>query len=134
MAKLGCQHITISPANLKELMEQPFTLDVASLPLKQDTSYANMTTPPGLKFLSNIDPFSGPNWDGVKATMDTDYVSNNGAKLDEFINGDAFVKKRIQDAMDFFIKAEDTAKEAILKEIEVMKLADGWGGKSQVNV
>lgn len=135
MAKLGCQHITISGANLKLLMDEPSMVDESTLPRKQSsTSYANMSTPPSLKFLSNIDPFSGPGWDGKKATMETDYVGNEGAKLDEFLKSDGFVKKRFQDAMDFFLEAEEMAKEAILKAIEVADLEKRCNGKSQINV
>lgn len=134
MAKLGCQHITISGANLKLLMDEPSTVDASTLPRKKNTSYATMSTPPSLKFLSNIDPFSGPGWDGKKATMETDYVSGEGAKLDEFLESDLFVKKRFQEAMDFFIEAEGVAKEAILKAIEIANLEKRCNGKSQVNV
>ena len=134
MAKLGCQHITISAANLKLLMEEPCPVDESDLPHKQNTSYANMSTPQSLKFLSSKDPFSGPDWDGLKATTETDFVSNGGAKLDHFLSQNTFVKKRFQDAMDFFMKAEEMAKEAILKEMEMAHLSSRCNGETKVNV
>ncbi|EHY52577.1 hypothetical protein ABEF92_005178 [Exophiala dermatitidis] len=112
MAELGCQHITIQAHNLKALLETPDTLPPVTKK-KPDHPYAEFTIPERLKTLANLDPLSGEDWDGVLATTRTDYVVNGGAQLDQFIQGNAVVKKRLQDAEKLFLDAEEKAGAAI---------------------
>ncbi len=121
MAELGCPHITISAANLKALMEMPDDLPPPAS--KPKGRYAEHATAKRLTALSSIDPLAGPGWDGKLATMETDYVSDGGAKLDAFIAQDPIVSKRFEDARKFFLASEEMAKVAI--EVE-MKAQGVW--------
>lgn len=121
LAEMGCQHITISAAVLKALKETPDTLPPVTAP-KPEHPYASLATPERLKVLSSKDDLAGPDWDGVFATMDTDFVSNGGAKLDEFIRNDPLVTKRIGDASRFFLDMEDKARKEIERQITTLGL------------
>lgn len=121
MAELGCQHITISAAVLQMLKDTPDTLPKVDTE-KSKHPYATLSTAKRLKGLSQKDDLAGPEWNGVFATMDTDYIANGGAKLDEFIQADPIVKQRFNDANSFFLDAEDKARRAIEHEMEVVGL------------
>ncbi|KAH8817420.1 transaldolase [Xylogone sp. PMI_703] len=117
MAEIGCHHVTIQPHNLKTLMETPDSLPPISSE-KPTHPYKQLATPERLKVLSTLDPLSGPNWDGVLATMKTDYVANSGVLLDKFLKEDPVAGKRFNDAIKFFIEAENKAKGIIEKKIK----------------
>lgn len=121
MAELGCQHITISATVLKILMETPDNLPPVTTE-KPKHPYASLATPERLKALSTKDELAGPSWDGVLATMDTDYVADGGAKLDEFLKKDKVVAERFNEAAEFFLKAENKGKEAIEAQIAALGL------------
>ncbi|KAL1836164.1 hypothetical protein VTK73DRAFT_5185 [Phialemonium thermophilum] len=117
MAEMGCQHITVSAANLKKLVETPDTLPPVTRP-KPAHPYAGFAVPERLRALLSTDPLAGPHWDGVKATLgQVDYVADNGARLDQFIQSDPVVSKRFADAEQLFLAAENEARQAIEKEI-----------------
>ena len=116
MAELGCPHITISAANLKALQAMPDDLPPPAR--KPKSRYAEYATAKRLTALSTVDPLAGPAWNGKLATMETDYVSDGGAKLDAFIAQDAIASRRFEDARKFFLAAEDTAKVAIEAEMK----------------
>ncbi|RFU31978.1 hypothetical protein B7463_g4372, partial [Scytalidium lignicola] len=109
MTELGCQHVTVQAHNLKTLMETPDSLPRVSSK-KSEHPYADLVTPERLKSLSTLDPLARPDWDGVLASMNTDYVAKGGAKLDQFIKEDPLVSKRLNDAMEFFLESENKAK------------------------
>ena len=117
MQRLGCQHVTVQGDNLKALMATPAPFTANKIH-KLNHPYAEWKIAPQIKELSKVDPLSGPDWNGVKASMDTDYLSDGGKRLDEFLQNDPVVSKRFGDAERFFLDAENVAKEAILKEIE----------------
>ncbi|KAM0512864.1 hypothetical protein ACHAPE_008364 [Trichoderma viride] len=121
MAELGCPHVTIPPHLIKTLLETPDTLPLPTTK-KAKLSYAEFATAQRLTKLSTIDPLAGPDWDGVLADMQTDYVANDGEKLDEALRRDAIANKRLKDAEVFFIEMENKAKEAIEKEIAAQGL------------
>ncbi|PON26571.1 transaldolase [Trichoderma gamsii] len=121
MAELGCPHVTIPPHLIKTLLETPDTLPLPTTK-KAKLSYAEFATAQRLTKLSTIDPLAGPDWDGVLADMQTDYVANDGEKLDEALRRDAIANKRLKDAEVFFIEMENRAKEAIEKEIAAQGL------------
>ncbi|KAL7966166.1 hypothetical protein HDV63DRAFT_176099 [Trichoderma sp. SZMC 28014] len=121
MAELGCPHVTIPPHLIKTLLETPDTLPLPTTK-KAKLSYAEFATAQRLTKLSTIDPLAGPDWDGVLADMQTDYVANDGEKLDEALRRDAIANKRLKDAQVFFIEMENKAKEAIEKEIAAQGL------------
>lgn len=117
MAELGCPHITISAANLKALMEMPDNLPPPAG--KPKSRYAQHATARRLTALSSMDPLAGLDWNGKLATMETDYVSDGGAKLDAFIAQDPIASKRLEDARKFFLAPEEMAKVAIEAEMKV---------------
>lgn len=119
LAEMGCQHITISAAVLKALKETKDTLPPVTT-TKAQHPYAALATPERLKVLSTMDGLAGPDWDGVFATMDTDFVRDGGAKLDEFIRNDPLVSKRINDATKFFLEMEDKARKEIEHQIAAL--------------
>ncbi|UKZ69467.1 uncharacterized protein TrAtP1_010474 [Trichoderma atroviride] len=121
MAELGCPHVTIPPHLIKTLLETPDTLPLPTTK-KAKLSYAEFATAQRLTKLSTIDPLAGPDWDGVLADMQTDYVANDGEKLDEALKRDVIANKRLKDAEVFFIEMENKAKEAIEKEIAAQGL------------
>jgi transaldolase len=112
MAELGCQHVTISAPNLRKLMETTDTLPPV-VGTKPKHPYAEFVIANRLQTLAALDPLAGPGWDGVLATMDTDFVADGGAKLDRFIEADAVLNKRFGDACKLFLGAEEEAKVAI---------------------
>src|SRR5262245_6579021 len=95
-AELGCQHITILASHLKEMAEMPLDATVLKRfpflasppPKKQAPYYANQVTPPRFVDHSTSDPMAGPGWDGELASVDIDYVSENGKALDKAIGQD----------------------------------------------
>ncbi|KAL4879194.1 hypothetical protein BJY04DRAFT_194024 [Aspergillus karnatakaensis] len=123
MAEMGCQHITVSRKNLETLINTPDTLPSVEK-LKATHPYADLVTPERMKGLSATDPLAGESWNGKLADLETDYLADEGKNLDDAIQKDPIVKKRLNDAIRWFIEAEDTAKAAIEKEIELKK-----GGK-----
>ncbi|KAH6603762.1 hypothetical protein Trco_007208 [Trichoderma cornu-damae] len=121
MAELGCPHVTIPPHLILTLLETPDELPLPTTK-KPELVYAEFATPQRLTKLSTIDPFAGPDWDGKLADMQTDYVANDGEKLDEAIRNDPIAGKRLKDAEVFFLEMENKAKEAIEKEIAAQGL------------
>ncbi|KIW63882.1 hypothetical protein PV04_08852 [Phialophora macrospora] len=112
MAELGCQHVTIQAHNLRKLMETTDTLPPV-VGTKPKHPYADFVVADRLRALATLDPLAGPGWDGVLATMDTDFVADGGAKLDRFIEADALLNKRFGDACKLFLEAEEEAKATI---------------------
>ncbi|EXJ70754.1 uncharacterized protein A1O5_05744 [Cladophialophora psammophila CBS 110553] len=112
MAELGCQHVTIQAHNLKQLMETPDTLPPV-VNKKPKHPYAEFVIAERLRRLVALDPLSGSEWNGVLATMDTDFVADGGEKLDNFIKINSVLNKRFGDASKFFLEVEEAAKVAI---------------------
>ncbi|KAL7956608.1 hypothetical protein V8C34DRAFT_326078 [Trichoderma compactum] len=121
MAELGCPHVTIPPHLIRTLLETPDQLPPLTTK-KPKSGYAEFATAQRLTKLSTIDPFARPDWDGKLADMQTDYVANDGEKLDEAIRNDPIAAKRLKDVEIFFIDMENKAKEAIEKEIAAQGL------------
>ncbi|UKZ52772.1 hypothetical protein TrVGV298_006559 [Trichoderma virens] len=121
MAELGCPHVTIPPHLIRTLLETPDQLPPLTTK-KPKLSYAEFATVQRLTKLSTMDPFARPDWDGKLADMQTDYVANDGEKLDEAIRNDPIAGKRLKDAEVFFIEMENKAKAAIEKEIAAQGL------------
>lgn len=117
MTHLGCPHITISAANLRALMMMPAHTDEESLPSRSETVMAAETSRCSSR-RSSTEKYRPD--DVLDSPAVTDYTVNGGEKLDEFLRDDKFVKPRFQEAMDFFIKAEETARLAISGLIEAL--------------
>ncbi|PYH92642.1 aldolase, partial [Aspergillus ellipticus CBS 707.79] len=121
-AELGCQHITVLAAHLKELQETP--LDATALakypflqnppPKEKEGAYYNKyQTPERFVGHTKIDPVAGPEWDGVLADIHKDYLKDNGNALSEAIENDPAVVKKMKDVLDAFLEGEAIARRAI---------------------
>lgn len=125
-AELGCQHITILAPHLQELAATP--LDSTALekypflksppPKKQPPYYDTQKTPARLASHSTTDLLAGPNWDGKLASIDVDYLADNGKLLEESIKQDPAVVKKLKDVLDVFTEADLQAKAAIEAEFK----------------
>lgn len=122
MAELGCPHVTVPPHLIRALLDTPDTLPLPTTKKPTKLNYGEFATVQRLTKLSTIDPFARPDWDGKLADMQTDYIANDGEKLDEALNRDPVAGKRLKDAELFFIEMENKAKEAIEKEIAAQGL------------
>jgi transaldolase len=122
MAELGCPHVTIPPHLIRTLLDTPDTLPLPTTKKPAKLNYGEFATVQRLTKLSTIDPFARPDWDGKLADMQTDYIANDGEKLDEALKNDPIAGKRLKDAEVFFIEMENKAKEAIEKEIAAQGL------------
>ena len=78
--------------------------------------YENFVTPARFQSHLTSDPLAGPNWDGKFASIDVDYVADDGKALTAAINGDVVVVKKIKDVLNAFQEADDKAKAAIEEE------------------
>ncbi|EXJ55387.1 hypothetical protein A1O7_08314 [Cladophialophora yegresii CBS 114405] len=79
MAELGSQDVTVQAQNLQKLMETPDTLPPV-VGAKPKHPYADFVIARRLQTLATLDLLAGLGWDGVLATMDTDFVADGGAK------------------------------------------------------
>ncbi|KAI5364630.1 Putative transaldolase/Fructose-6-phosphate aldolase, aldolase-type TIM barrel [Septoria linicola] len=123
MAELGCQHITISASNLKDLEQRP------ALPLTSTTSELRKSEHPHQQYrrferlakLLENDPFLGPLDQNITAEIGkVDYLNDGGRSLDEAIARDPIAKTRMDDALKLFADCEDQAKVVIEQEIEAI--------------
>ncbi|PTB63174.1 aldolase [Trichoderma citrinoviride] len=122
MAELGCPHVTVPPHLIRTLLDTPDTLPLPTTKKPEKLNYGEFATVQRLTKLSTIDPFARPDWDGKLADMQTDYLANDGEKLDEAIKNDPIAGKRLKDVEVFFNEMENKAKEAIEKEIAAQGL------------
>ena len=75
-----------------------------------------MATPKRLQYLASIDPLVA-SWDGKIASTDIDYLSNNGAALEDAIKADPIATTRLADALQLFTKVESESKALIEKAL-----------------
>lgn len=115
MAELGCQHVTISRANMKTLMTTPDNLPPVSVG-KPEHPYANLATSERLKCLSGVDLLAGRSWNGTPPSLNVEYLANGGEALNAAIDRDSVARKRLTDAMNMFIGWEEKAKAIICQE------------------
>ena len=110
-AKLGVWAVTLFPTHLKELAETPEDGVVSKGPkVKADDPYKlKSTVNPNYAHMSKLDPLAGEDWDGKLFSIDTDYLANGGAQLEEDIKKDKIVGPRLKDARVLFADAEDEA-------------------------
>ncbi|VUC29132.1 unnamed protein product [Clonostachys rosea] len=119
MAELGCQHITVSKDNYRQLIASP-DQSPAITHAKPTHPYATLSTPERLKSLAQKDPLSATENKGLSASLDTDYVAQNGKILDAAIERDSVAGKRMNDAMKFFTESEEKAKQIIEAEMSIL--------------
>ncbi|CAG9954516.1 unnamed protein product [Clonostachys rosea f. rosea IK726] len=121
MAELGCQHVTVSQDNYRQLIASPDE-SPATTHSKPTHPYAGLSTPERLQSLAQKDPLSAAEKNGLVASLDTDYVAQNGKILDAAIERDSVAGKRMNDAMKFFTEWEEKAKQIIEDEISKLRL------------
>ncbi|UZJ55607.1 hypothetical protein CBS101457_004927 [Exobasidium rhododendri] len=116
-AEMGVHHITILAPVLKELCQmQVAPNDLDKIQAKPKRAYFDdKQLSPRMLALMKIDPLA-PNPQEFKlASIDVDYLANQGEKLEESIAQDPQTARRLKDALDLFVGAEKECKEAIEK-------------------
>ena len=108
VAEMGAQHCTILEPVLKQLCE--LQVLIPNAPQPKNVGYSRALSPRMLSLL-NTDPLA-PKF--TKFDVETDYLKNQGEELEKAIREDPECEKRLKDALELFIGAEQRAKEAIL--------------------
>lgn len=122
VAEMGVQHITILEPVLKELCAlQVAPNDRSKLQPKPKRAYFDdKQLGPRMLALMDKDPLA-PNPAAFKlASTDVDYLANQGAALEEAIAQDPQTARRLKDALDLFVGAEQQCKAAIEKAMAAM--------------
>ncbi|TLS21562.1 uncharacterized protein PpBr36_10291 [Pyricularia pennisetigena] len=114
-AEMGCQSATLSREILTKLAETPY--DAAAQPgegrPKPAHAYdAPEPLPARLRPLLERDPLT-EGWDGSMPSADVDYLADGGAALQRAIDADPATRKRVRDALDFFVDAEERSRRRI---------------------
>lgn len=115
-AEMGVQHITILSPVLKELCElQVAPNDPSKIQPKPKRAYFDdKQLSPRMLALMKVDPLA-PNPETFQlASIDVDYLANQGAALEAAISKDPETARRLKDALDLFIGAEQECKATIL--------------------
>ncbi|KAL8297354.1 hypothetical protein RB597_006449 [Gaeumannomyces tritici] len=111
--ELGCQSATLPKEILDDLAKTPY--DPAKQPgegvPKPSHAYSDpKPLPERLQALLGKDPLTQGLWDGKLPSTEVDYLANGGAELQKAIQADPATKKRLDDALEFFIDAEKQSK------------------------
>jgi transaldolase len=116
-AEMGVHHITILAPVLKELGEMKVAPnDVEKIQPKPMRAYFDdKKLSPRMMALMKVDPLAPKPEDFQLASIDVDYLANQGAKLEESIAQDPQTARRLKDALDLFVGAENECKVAIEK-------------------
>ncbi|KAK4500949.1 hypothetical protein PRZ48_006755 [Zasmidium cellare] len=110
MAELGCHNATIP----EDIIQQLSVLDFDINSPAGGIAYKHTGTPsPRLAHLHDVDPLSGPNWNGRLASTEIDYLANDGAALKKAIADDAVTERGLKEALDAFEANELRCKVAI---------------------
>lgn len=110
MGEFGCQHATIP----EDILQQLSILDCRSNPPPGTEKYKGNGTPaPRLAHLAKTDPLSGPQWNGVVASTDIDYLADNGAALTKAIAEDDVTSRALDEALKAFVDNELQSRMAI---------------------
>lgn len=110
MAELGCDNATIG----EDIIKQLSILDFDSDPPAGDFSCRHTSSPsPRLAHLLEVDPLAGSKWNGRVASVDVDYLADNGVALTKAIAADFVTAQGIKEALDAFAANELQSKAAI---------------------
>lgn len=110
LAEQGIYAVTLPPILLKSMAVLPAQRSDKTRP---SHPYAKASVPERFKDMCHKDPLAGPGWDGKLATLQVNYIADNGAALDAAIKADAVTGPRLQDALDIFAAYDLKAKAAI---------------------
>ena len=113
MGELGCHNATIP----EDIIQELFLLDLNANPPAGDF----VTKHPGapstrLTHLAQVDPLAGSEWDGSLASIDIDYLADNGAALTEAIAVDSVTAQSLHEALQAFV-ANETQSKCVIEEV-----------------
>ncbi|KAJ7636838.1 hypothetical protein FB45DRAFT_788926 [Roridomyces roridus] len=126
--EMEMHHATISAEVLAQLAALPATSSpsarIPGVPKVDMTKpYENARpTPERLANVSKTDPIK-PEWDGVRASTDIDYLADNGKALQDAIERDPATKQRLYEALELFKGGELRSKALIEAAIADLKKA-----------
>ena len=110
MGELGCHNATIP----EDIIQELFILDVQANPPPGDFVTKHPGTPSTrLLHLAQVDPLAGPEWNGALASIDIDYLADNGAALTDAIAGDPVAAEGLHEALQAFTANETQSRRAI---------------------
>lgn len=110
MAEFGCDHATIP----EDILLQLSMLDsVANPPPGDDVPKKTGVLSPRVAHLLNVDPLSGPDWDGILPSTKVDYLKDNGSALTQAIAADPMTEKGLYEALEAFKGNELQSRRAI---------------------
>ncbi|KAJ5099795.1 hypothetical protein N7532_006796 [Penicillium argentinense] len=114
--EIGCHSVTIPYRILKKLSERSY--DSSQQPgkgvPKPDHPYlAAAPTPARLQTIAQLDPLAPKTWDGKLASDKIDYLADGGALLDKSNDADPETKRRLHEALEFFIEIETKSRAKI---------------------
>ncbi|KAI6363989.1 hypothetical protein MCOR25_005725 [Pyricularia grisea] len=114
-AEMGCQSATLSREILTKLAETPYdatTQPGEGRPKPAHAYEAPEPLPARLRSLLEQDPLT-ERWDGSMPSADVDYLADGGAALQKAIESDPATRKRIHDALEFFVDAEERSRKRV---------------------
>ena len=117
-AELGCHSVTLSPALLEELVNTKYdgSLDLGVPHLKPQgkdfyTQLPNVCE--RLQPLLITDSLRSSTGSPQQARLDVDYLANEAAELVRALENDPEGKKRLEEAIEMFVQAEQSSKDLI---------------------
>ncbi|KAI6397312.1 hypothetical protein MCOR20_009600 [Pyricularia oryzae] len=114
-AEMGCQSATLSREILTKLAETPYDANTQpgeGRPKPSHAYDAPEPLPARLQPLLKHDPLT-EGWDGSTPSTDVDYLADGGAALQAAIEADPATQKRVRDALEFFVDAEERSRKRI---------------------
>lgn len=114
-AEMGCQSATLSREILTKLAETPYDANTQpgeGRPKPAHAYDAPESLPARLQPLLKHDPLT-EGWDGSSPSTDVDYLADGGAALQAAIEADPATQKRVRDALEFFVDAEERSRKRI---------------------
>ncbi|KAJ6007781.1 hypothetical protein N7540_011757 [Penicillium herquei] len=118
--------VIASNANINEVFataELDYSSDSMALlenpkPKPETPYYKDLKTPDRFTHFNKIEPLAAADWDGKRAEIHTDYISNDGKALVEAMQSDPAVVRKIKDVFDAFSDGERRAQVALQAEID----------------
>ncbi|KPI40124.1 Transaldolase [Cyphellophora attinorum] len=117
-SELGCHSVTVSAAMMRELADTNYSreLDRGQHRSKStpDRFYDSLPQPSErLRTLLASDPLTSRPGQFEQAEIDVDYLANNAAALSAALHRDTAGRRRLEDAINMFIKAEAASQQLI---------------------
>jgi transaldolase len=117
-SELGCHSVTVSAAMMRELADTRYSraLDRGQHRPKSgpDCFYDSLSQPSErLRTLLASDPLTSKFGRFEQADIDVDYLANDAAALTAALEKDAAGRRRLEDAINMFVKAEAASQQLI---------------------